>query len=338
MYSLTSWNILNPLLSFKNTNYNFLQYIKGNWISLSCSSTGETLFCVDAFVPLPLIFISTNYGSTWQNITGLNANGTIYNRNFGNVCNSSDATYVYLTSPRNDCYTSNNSGSTWVSYEAYFSTLPSYEYKFASQYIACSSDGTLILTSLVITQTLPVTYYVYLSSDSGSTFNQILTSYTSEIWSGVAVSGNGNTMVIIATNGTCLLSTDSGNTWNNITFDNNPTWSSLSIDSTGLNIVLSSSNGYIYFSSNNGSTWVSCAPQSLPWSCVYITSNANVIFAAAINNTIYYSSNNGSSWTPTYPNNKSTNNWSSITASSDGSVVYACINGGDIYSATSTTS
>jgi hypothetical protein len=325
MYSLTSWNILNPLISTKGTNYSFLQYLKGNWFSLSCSNNGETVLAVNTYLPLNMIFLSNNYGSTWQNITG-----SIGSVNLGYVCNSENVSDIYLTSPYHDLYVSNNSGSTWVSYK---SQVTDPNVNFNSLYVGCSNDGTIVLTIIL---SYSQVYLVFLSSDSGSTFNQILTSYTSEIWSGVAVSGNGNTMVIIATNGTCLLSTDSGNTWNNITFDNNPNWCSVSIDSTGLNIVLASSNGYIYFSSNNGSTWASCAPQSLPWSCVYITSEANVIFAAAINNTIYYSYNNGSSWTPTYPNNKSTNNWSSITASSDGSVVYACINGGDIYSATST--
>ena len=97
-------------------------------------------------------------------------------------------------------------------------------------------------------------------------------------------------------------------------------------------MVISSLNGYIYVSNNSGSTWNSCSPStSLIWGCVSISGNGNIIYAGAIQDYIYYSSNGGTSWSTTNPSYNLIYNWSSICSSYDGSIVYACVNGGDIY-------
>jgi photosystem II stability/assembly factor-like uncharacterized protein len=104
--------------------------------------------------------------------------------------------------------------------------------------------------------------------------------------------------------------------------------------SNGTYIAICSLDGYIYISSNGGSTWVSCSPnQKLNWSCIYLSKGSNLLLATAINDNIYYSSNYGSNWSMTSPNGIKSN-WSSICCSNNGQYIYACVNGGNIYTTT----
>jgi photosystem II stability/assembly factor-like uncharacterized protein len=303
----------------KGTQYNFLQYILGNWMSINCNKNGSNIIAVNAYLPLNMIFLSTDYGSSWSNITG-----SIGNVNLSDACIDYSGNNISLAAIRHAYYVSNNSGDSWNEYSN----------NTSASFITSNSTGEIVLLAEGYGSTTSKSgSTVLLSTNYGSTTTTILENYKYN-WSSVSMNSSGTTMIVTSQTGYCFLSTDSGDNWSQI---NIPIyiWSSSSIDETGDNLCLCSLDGYIYFSSNAGTTWESCAPSSLTWSCISISSSANVIFACAVNNNIYYSSNKGTSWNSTSPNN-SPSNWSSITTNSDGTLVAACVNGGNIYIANTT--
>jgi photosystem II stability/assembly factor-like uncharacterized protein len=145
------------------------------------------------------------------------------------------------------------------------------------------------------------------------------------------MNSSGTFIIACSYDGYVYYTSNTGKTWNSFSL---PTycWSSVSITSDERYICLCSLDGYIYVSKNTGKSWNSCAPKKISWSSIYIAKNTNLILACGINDYIYYSCNYGSTWTITNPNN-TPSNWSSICCSNDGKYIYACVNGGNIYTA-----
>lgn len=300
----------NPLQIFSGTQYNFLQYILGNWNSISCDSSGQNVVIINSYLPLNNILISNNYGSTWNNLTT-----SLGNINLSQAVITPDGKNICLAAIRKGLYVSNNSGTTWTEYLSNNSIQNS---------AACSSNGQIILT--IGSQSKQ--NYLTISLNNGNSFTN--PSVPTSNWNYVSMNSSGNIMAACSSDGICYISNDTGSTWQQSSL---PTynWNSISMDSTGNNIVISSLNGFIYFSNNAGSSWTSCSPINLTWNSVFISSNANIIFATALNSSnIYYSTNNGTNWSTTSPNPNSTN-WGAICCNNDGSIVYTCINGGYIY-------
>jgi hypothetical protein len=295
----------NPLKTFSN----FLQYILGNWASISCDSTGTTVAVVNTYLPVNQIFISKNSGSSWTNLTT-----PIGNVNLSQVIITPNGTNLCLTAFNHALYVSNNSGSKWDEYLTDSSVYNCSAY---------SSNGEIILVNCSSGKNLQ------LSINSGINFN-IISSIPSDSWNSLTMNSSGTIMAACSRDGYCYISNNTGNTWFNSSLPSNQ-WNSISMDSTGNNIVICSLNGYIYFSNNAGIDWASCSASNLVWNNIYISLNANIIFATATNsNNIYYSTNYGSNWATTSPTNYSTN-WGGICCNNDGSIVYTCINGGYIY-------
>lgn len=314
-----NWNkTSNPLQLFSETQFNFLTYILGNWVCVACDQTGENIVAINQYLPLNNIFISNNQGNNWTNITT-----PLGNINLAQVAITSNAETLCLAAVYHAVYVSNNSGQTWNQY------LTNDDVRNC---IACSSDGQYIITVQGGIQKLSI------SSDNGFTFNIFpginIPNIDSIFWNSVAINSDGTIATACSSNSVCVILYPNTNNW----FQANLPlyeWNSISMDSTGNNIVICCLNGYIYISTNTGNSWNSCAPSKLIWNNVVISRNANIIFATALNsNYIYYSTNNGSSWSTTFPNPNSSN-WGSICCNNDGSIVYACINGGYIYVGTS---
>ena len=155
-------------------------------------------------------------------------------------------------------------------------------------------------------------------------------------WSGVAVNSSGSVIATCTYSGYVYITTNTGKSWSKVSTSKLPShvWSSITIDSTGDNIAVCSLDGYIYVSSNTGASWINCGSPTngtaIKFSSIYISLSANVLFVCAINDYIYYSTNNGSTWIQA---NTNTNplNWASVACNNDGSIVCACVNGGNIY-------
>ena len=311
-----SWNTTSyPLQLFSNTEFNFLTYILGNWTCIACDPSGEHLVVINSYLPLNNIFLSNNSGNTWTNLTE-----NLGNINLSSVAITSNATNICLAAVRHALYISNNGGEQWNEY--------SYGYGYNS--IACSSTAEIILVSYnnKLPKYRPINGGLLYSTNNGVDFNTITVPLYN--WNCVCMNSQGSIMAACSSNGYCYVSTDMGSKWSATSL---PTynWNSISMDSTGSNIVICSLDGYVFFSNNSGSSWTSCAPANLNWNAIVISGNANIVFLTATNSSdIYFSSNNGVNWNTTSPNPNSTN-WGSLCCNSDGSIVYACINGGYIY-------
>lgn len=318
-YEIGNWTMVNPLLIMANTEYNFLQYTLGNWVSCSCNNEGNIVAVINSYLPLNMIFLSSNYGQTWTNITN-----NIGNVNLSSVSVDPSSNFISLAAIRHAVYTSNNLGQSWTEYLFNQSNINN-SYAF----IASGLNGQNILVTNSYNPGF--TYQgTYLSLDAGLNFTEILVEYNSNHWSGVDMNSSGTSMVICSTTGYCFLSSDSGSTWTQLSVPNYK-WNCITIDLTGNNIGIASQTGEIYISNDSGNTWSSCSPNNnLIWKCICISANANVIYAGAINSNIYYTTNNGTTWSITSPS-LYPSSWKSISMSNDGSVVYACVDGGNIY-------
>jgi len=304
-YSLGNWTNINPINN------------PGEWLQCVCDSTGQYINVIYGNMGKGTIYSSDNYGNTFTNIYDTSNNNQL--NNYTGILMSSNGQYcvtcairsiIYIASDYSQTFTqSNESGGFW--------------YK-----MACDSSANVICAVKNYDNNNGLYNNVFISTDVAQSFN--LTTLGSHSWSSVCVNSNGNVIVTCSYDGYVYISNNSGLNWNSVNLSNY-CWSSVSIDSTGNNIVICSLDGYIYISNNGGTFWSSCSPNNnLNWSCVCISSTSNVIFATAIYDNIYYSINNGNTWTMTSPDGVN-RNWSSITTNSDGSYVYACVNGGYIY-------
>jgi photosystem II stability/assembly factor-like uncharacterized protein len=304
-YNINSndWTITNPLLTLSDTSYNFIKYLNGNWSSISCSN--NTIAAVNSYILFNMIFLSTDSGNTWTNITG----------DVGSV----NLSYVYISN--------NNILLSAIRHGYYLSNLNPINWNFNTNYSftasVCSTNGTIISG---------VDNNIYVSTNGGTSFTEFNTGPNM-----ICIGMNATGSLIIAGGGNQIyLSTNSGTSFSSQNF-NNSSIVSISTDASGSNIVLGTTEN-ISLSTDSGSTWsnIYTVNANDTLCCVYITSDGSVIYGATLNNSICYSSDAGTSWSFTYPNNKNQNNWSSITSNSNGSTVYACINGDHIYTVNAT--
>ena len=228
--------------------------------------------------------------------------------------------------------------------------------------IATSSDGTKIFGFVS-------NGFIYISTDSGNSWNE---KHTATDWRGIASSIDGIKLCACAYNDKLHLSDDGGNTWYSIdgnkhflsiccSFDGNyiylteeaghiitvanrntpflnsnitESWSSITCNNTGSKVYASSNIGYIYISTNNGQTFTQLINLSATksWTCIN-TSNfgdGRYIAACANNDQIYLSNDYGESWSI----KEQVRTWKTIAISSEGTIINAGVNTGNIYNST----
>jgi hypothetical protein len=180
------------------------------WGSVASSADGLTLVAVAPSgaggVPgAGGIFSTTNGGISW--VTN--------NINFATgVAMSADGKKMFIAGSE-QAYRSTNSGMTWV---ADTSAPPFYSIFSPSQYIACSADGNKLVLA-VTASGFGTPPQIYVSTNSGDTWNLSLTLSNELGW--VASSANGNILVgATFESGPVFISTNSGTTW---TTNNSPT-------------------------------------------------------------------------------------------------------------------
>jgi hypothetical protein len=182
---------------------------------------------------------------------------------------------------------------------------------------------------------------VYLSGDSGTTWDLATYFYNAQIygWSAVAISADGNTIMTANDNGGIFTSKNFGGTWTACGISNAfgyPVWlsalaSSASGDKLFAAVYGSSDNsnhfipGLIYCSTDSGVTWNPTGSPASNWVALASSSDGSKLIAAA-GKSIYTSSNSGTSW---LKNDLPFTNWvSGVASSADGSKLAAATGGG----------
>lgn len=274
-----------------------------NWSSCATNSTGVYMV---ACVKDEFIYISSNYGQTWnvklnditRNWTSVSINSAgnyMIATSSGNANSSIDTGYIFI---------SNDFGNTW-SYANW-------------QSISCNLEGDLVIAAIKNS-------YLYMSVNSGVTWNPITSSGLYN-WSCVCHSKKkyNNNYIICATvyNGYIYISYDSGVSWNisnSIRY-----WVNIKISENGQYIIAAETNGYLYFSKDLGSNWTTITQNgNQKWTGLDISFDGKVIYATVYGDKIYSSIDFGETW--------SNNNWSQSIISANALLNISIVYGGYIY-------
>ena len=157
--------------------------------------------------------------------------------------------------------------------------------------VSTSSNGTIVLA---------VTYSgtIYISSNSGSSFNQKTPPAGSTNLRGTAISSDGTKMYIAAGNG-ILVSTDSGSTWSLKSITGSGPYE-ISTSSDGSKVATSLySSATIMYSSDYGSTWTSKSPlgSASTYGISMSGDGSRLVVPRYTTNQVFYSADSGDHWT-----------------------------------------
>ena len=306
---LNSTNINNNLkvLGISNLGNNFLVTNNGVTISSTLDINGNINFtgqlCQDGAIYSPLPF-GNNFGQYlyWNNGWQIGNNDIKCGNNSGETNQSNFAIAIGYNSGntnqgpssiaigKNASYSisniSNGTYTNWITN----GNIPNNNYKN----IIISNNGMYQLTySCSNNNNLG---YIFLSIDSGQTFNQ-LTFLGNRIWSSIGISGNGKYMITSYLSGIVSISSDYGFTWSSIYKSGLPeriTWNTISISHSG-QYILMAGDTYIVISYNYGNTWIQIDSLDTLWNSSAISYNGTYMLLCS-NNYIYISSNFGSDW------------------------------------------
>ena len=115
-----------------------------------------------------------------------------------------------------------------------------------------SSDGTK-LAAVVNDDTTPGN--IYISTDSGDTWSEIMVGGGPKFWNSVAISSDGSKLAAVVYYGFIYISTDSGNTWSEIMVGGGPKkWQSIIMSSDGTK--LNATEKFIWLSTDFGNSWI----------------------------------------------------------------------------------
>ena len=274
--------------------------VSGGWPEggISMSSDGKT---IGAVVYSGLIYISTNYGSTFTSSN--------YNYTWESIAVSYDGTRMAAVQrdTTSKIWVSSNSGVTWT---AMFGT---------NQFwlnISCNQDASILLAC-------DNSGYLYKSTNSGSNFTQ-LTSSGSRLWYYCCMSANGTLMAAVVKPGYIYISSNSGTNWTEVTSVGSRNWNCISCSSDGTKII-ATNNITTVISTDSGSSWIVRNPTTGCQGCA-VSKDGNVFFVTESSSGLYKSINNGSSWENIKPNSPGY----ICTCNQDGTYVSAAENLGTI--------
>ncbi len=221
--------------------------------------------------------MSTNYGSTWTNLT-------VNHMSFHlavTAATSADGTRLFVSNGQT-IWSSTNSGATWS-----LSTTP---FPVAAHiWLASSADGKKLAAA-------SGNGGICTSTNSGTTW--VLTSAPSNSWGWVTSSADGNTLLaaqgsIIGGIGFLYTSTNSGASWIQA---GTPSlaWKAVACSADGTKMV--AVGQHIYTSTNSGVTWIQAVdPFAGFLNGAACSADASKLFV--VGNTAYVSSDWGASWT-----------------------------------------
>lgn len=167
------------------------------------------------------------------------------------------------------CYTTIDGGTNWTERQPIGNTYGYWVYS-----ISTSDFTTLISMSQ---------NNIYISRNSGTSWNNLSTLPASSGWILGDITPDGNTIFLAETR--LWLSTDSGSSWTEHRpwgTDTTYRWNIASIDNSGTYLVAGAMNQYLYYSTNGGSSWNKCNVKSgatSGWWCGAQSSDGRVVIA-----------------------------------------------------------
>jgi len=176
------------------------------------------------------------------------------------------------------------------------------------------------------------------STQFGSTYNTYGNqSITSQTWSSVSISSNGQVMAAASSNsagGYVFISTSSGTNWSSATSlsSSQLNFSSVALSATGKYALATVTGGNLYVSANASSgaaTW-STVSNAQTWTYVALSSSGQTMVAVGTTIQPYVSTNYGTNWS----SYGSVQNYSAVAMSSTGQYVAATVTAGKIYLST----
>jgi hypothetical protein len=200
--------------------------------------------------------------------------------------------------------------------------------------IASSGDG-----SRLVAVRSDLDNYVYVSDDYGVSWSaREAAQGTFRSWSSVAISTNGDILIVSTHEGNIYYSLNTGTNWNESNLgDSGLDFSSIAISGDGDYAYATVNSGRIWRASGESlSTWseVDTLPITL-WKSIATSDDGTKVVAVVNGGYIYTSTNGGSSWQER--SNSGSHEWESVAMSSDGQTIVAVEsdeNSGGIYLST----
>ena len=297
-----------------------------DWTGIASSADGTHVVAIDFG---NTIYTSTNSGVTWTSQTGSGS------RNWLEVASSADGTKLAATVQNGSVYTSPDSGVTWTAQTG----SPSIDWAA----LASSSDGTKLVGA-------GTADYIYTSPDSGVTWTQRA---TAQNWQAITSSADGTKLAAIVNPGFIYTSSNSGVTWTQRA--TSQAWGAISSSSDGTKLIAAVNPGYLYTSIDSGVTWTAqTSAGSQTWGNVILSADGtkftvsqDYIYTGSMAlqlNPTWSKTLNGSTLpavqsnftysTWTQQTGSTSQVWSAMASSSDGSMLAATVHSGYIYTST----
>lgn len=301
------------------------------WTSLAMTANGGKFIVCDGGLrsTYGFVFISPDAGASWGKANIPSIPPLMWR------AAASSATGQKLVAADYDLgyfVTSADSGATWTRrYPA------GADFAFWKRWsgVSMSSDGTKIAACAYGNQNNNDGDYVYLSSDTGTTWTRVspAAGNIAKRYADISMSADGATIMTCATSSSnpytdyVYVSTDSGANWTQCSPDTpalTKTWISCAVSSDGTKLAACDYSN-VFFSGDNGATWIKLSP---PLESEYnyikrikLTSNASKIVLTS-GNFLLISSDNGATWTTIYPAGQGANGqWATLSISSDANII-----------------
>ena len=221
------------------------------------------------------IWVSRNYGVTWEQRTNVTTDRGTGLGGWLNVAISDSGQYI-VTTQVGVLYRSADFGATFTKV-IINSSIPGASDEIST--IAISGDGQRIIIPTSQNQK------VYISTNAGLTFSAV-TSLPSLIWASVGISGDGHTLVAAAFGNNIWVSHDFGSTWSETVLDmarQYKSWGRITVSYDGQIMGLTRYGYKLITSDTGGDSWeVKPKSPSQMWRGITSSRDGRVIYAAAI--------------------------------------------------------
>ena len=168
----------------------------------------------------------------------------------------------------------------------------------------------------------------YISTDGGATWSRKVTGMTfgaSSSTHSVCLARSSPTIMYatVSNSGSIFKSTNSGDSWTELTGAGVRNWQGIKCNETGEIVVAAASVGYLYKSTDGGSSWTAMTGSGTPqWDSVFVSDDGSVIVGLPVPGNLTISRNGGTTWS-TVTSVGINKTWRGLSGSSDGSVLFA---------------
>lgn len=249
------------------------------WQAVASSSNGKYLV---ASILDGLIYISQDYGSTWNPVT---ASPPENPKSWLSLSMSGDGAKIIAGMYSGKLYVSSDFGVTWNE------TEPAGNQDENWKATAISSDGFSLFAGVNSGR-------LYKSSDFGENWDEMRPLGNNDgYWNSIASSSDGSKLITVSNDGEgqsfIFVSSDSGDTWTETqpTADGYHDWWIADINNDGSRLVTSSdTDGRLYVSSDFGENWTEEKPAGDTdqfWDAISLSGDGSQLLAGAFNGRLY---------------------------------------------------